>query len=58
MASTLDKVIQRRGVEMLRHRTGSERVFIHWLDGSGHAITADAEWETVVDQTLMFLKAL
>ena len=58
MASTLDKVIKRRGVEMLQQRVGSERVEVHWLAGSGHVITADAEWKTVADQTLIFLKDL
>ena len=58
IASTQDRVITRRGVEMLRLRTGSERVELHWLEGSGHVITADAEWRTVADQTLIFLKDL
>ena len=58
IASTQDKVITRRGVEMLRQRTGSERVVMHWLQGTGHVITADAEWQRVADQTLMFLKDL
>ena len=58
MASTRDKVITRRGVELLRHRSGSEDVVVHWLEGSGHAITTDAEWQTVADQTLVFLKDL
>ena len=58
IASTEDKVITRRGVEILRQRSGSERVVLHWLHGSGHVITADAEWRTVVDQTLIFLKDL
>ena len=58
MASTLDKVITRRGVQLLKHRSGSEHVEVHWLGGSGHVITADAEWKTVADQTLKFLKSL
>ena len=58
MASTLDKVITRRGVELLLQRTASEHVEVHWLEGSGHVITADAEWKTVADQTLVFLKDL
>ena len=58
MASTLDKVITRRGVELLQQRVGSERMEVHWLAGSGHVITADAEWKTVADQTLIFLKGL
>ena len=58
MASTLDNVITRRGVELLQQRAGSERVEVHWLEGSGHVITADAEWKTVADQTLIFLKDL
>ena len=58
MASKLDKVITRRGVELLQRRAGSERVEVHWLEGSGHVITADAEWKTVADQTLIFLKDL
>ena len=58
MASTLDNVITRRGVELLQRRAGSERVEVHWLEGSGHVITADAEWKTVADQTLIFLKDL
>ena len=58
IASTEDRVITRRGVEMLRQRTGSERVVMHWLEGSGHVVTADAEWRTVADQTLNFLKDL
>ena len=58
MASKLDKVITRRGVELLQQRAASERVEVYWLEGSGHVITADAEWKTVADQTLIFLKAL
>ena len=58
MASTLDRVITRRGVELLQQRAGSKRVEVHWLQGSGHVITADAEWKTVADQTLIFLKGL
>ena len=58
MASTLDNVITRRGVELLQQRAGSECVEVHWLEGSGHVITADAEWKTVADQTLIFLKDL
>ena len=58
MASRLDKVITRRGVELLQQRVASERLEVHWLEGSGHVITADAEWKTVADQTLIFLKAL
>ncbi|QNJ22155.1 putative carboxylesterase [Synechococcus sp. MIT S9220] len=58
MASTLDNVITRRGVELLQQRARSERVEVHWLEGSGHVITADAEWKTVADQTLIFLKDL
>ncbi|WP_186492213.1 alpha/beta hydrolase [Synechococcus sp. BIOS-U3-1] len=58
MASTLDKVITRRGVELLLQRAASERVEVYWLKGSGHVITADAEWKMVADQTLIFLKDL
>tara|TARA_Y100001978_G_scaffold172776_1_gene163292 strand:- start:616 stop:861 length:246 start_codon:yes stop_codon:yes gene_type:complete len=58
IASTQDKVITRGGVEMLRERTSSERVVMHWLERTGHVITADAEWKTVADQTLIFLKGL
>jgi carboxylesterase len=58
MASTLDRVITRRGVELLQQRAGSKRVEVDWLEGSGHVITADAEWQTVADRTLIFLKGL
>ncbi len=58
MASTLDRVITRRGVELLQQRVGSKRVEVDWLEGSGHVITADAEWQTVADRTLIFLKGL
>ena len=58
MASTLDRVITRRGVELLQHQAGSDRVEVHWLEASGHVITADAEWKTVADRTLIFLKGL
>ena len=58
IASTQDKVITRGGVEMLRERTSCERVSMHWLERTGHVITADAEWKTVADQTLIFLKDL
>ena len=58
MASRLDNVITRRGVELLQQRASCERVEVHWLEGSGHVITADAEWKTVADQTLIFLKDL
>ena len=51
-------MITRRGVELLLQRTASEHVEVHWLEGSGHVITADAEWKTVADQTLVFLKDL
>ena len=58
IASNRDRVIARRGVELLLKRTGSDRVVMHWLERSGHLITADAQWQTVADQTLMFLQSL
>lgn len=58
VASRKDRVITERGVEWLRRRVGSRRVVLHWLDNSGHVITADAQWRLVADQTLTFLERL
>ncbi len=58
LASRRDRVIAARGVEWLRRRVGSEHVALHWLEHSGHVITADAQWRLVVDQTLRFLERL
>ena len=58
VASRKDRVITERGVEWLRRRVGSRRVVLHWLENSGHVITADAQWRLVADQTLTFLERL
>ena len=58
IASNRDRVIARRGVELLLKCTGSDRVVMYWLERSGHLITADAQWQTVANQTLMFLQSL
>ena len=58
VASRKDRVITARGVEWLRRRVGSQHVELHWLENSGHVITADAQWRLVADQTLTFLERL
>ena len=58
VASRKDRVITEREVEWLKRRTGSSRVDLHWLENSGHVITADAQWRLVADQTLTFLERL
>ncbi len=58
IASRHDRVVSNSGVALLMRRVKSSPQELYWLERSSHAITVDAEWKTVRDLSLNFLRKI
>ncbi len=58
IASRCDNVISISGIELLMRTVQSNPKELQWLERSSHAITVDAEWTTVRDLSLSFLRKI